>query len=158
MTFHKLISRASSDLLLLTFVFSFDVSTSLICNSSESKWKTPMVLSNRLFLHLRPVTIEVCLCQKSMFEWVCPSAAQLSRQMVPTTLIPKVDDACKLSKMILPASIPLYSTLSAVDTFLILFDPLISYTYFAVAFLLFLSSTRNSDDALTEIKAENVLD
>ena len=78
--------------------------------------------------------------------------------MVPLTLRPTVDDAYKLSEMLLIASIPLDATLSDFDTFLMLFVPLISDIYFTIAFLSSLNSTRNSDNALTEIKAENVLD
>ena len=78
--------------------------------------------------------------------------------MVHPTLRPTVDDAYKISEILFPASIPRYATLSDFDTFFMLFAPLISDTYFDVAFLLSLNSTRNSDHALTEIKAENVLD
>ena len=44
------------------------------------------------------------------------------------------------------------------DNLFMLFAPLMSDTYFDVAFLLSLNSTQNLDNALTEIKAENVLD
>ena len=78
--------------------------------------------------------------------------------MVPPTLRPTVDTVFKLLEILFLESTPRDETLSAFDTFFMLFSPLISDTYFDVAFLLSLNSTRNSDDASTEIKAENVLD